>query len=81
MGITWRDFQFPKKISIEEETYTSSYGKFIAEPLERGYGVTLGNSLQRVLLSSIEGAADGFEGALPKKKPSGRAFTLHQKAC
>jgi DNA-directed RNA polymerase subunit alpha len=57
MGITWRDFQFPKKISIEEESYTSSYGKFIAEPLERGYGVTLGNSLRRVLLSSIEGAA------------------------
>jgi len=57
MGISWRDFQFPKKINIEESTYTPFYGKFIAEPLERGYGVTLGNSLRRVLLSSIEGAA------------------------
>ncbi|MBN2484097.1 MAG: DNA-directed RNA polymerase subunit alpha [Candidatus Omnitrophica bacterium] len=57
MGITWRDFQFPKRIIIEEESYTPFYGKFIAEPLERGYGVTLGNSLRRALLSSIEGAA------------------------
>ncbi|MCM8831970.1 MAG: DNA-directed RNA polymerase subunit alpha [Candidatus Omnitrophica bacterium] len=57
MGISWRDFQFPKKIIIEQETYTPYYGKFIIEPLERGYGVTLGNSLRRVLLSSIESAA------------------------
>ena len=57
MGIKWRDFQFPKKIVIEENSYTPYYGKFIAEPFERGYGVTLGNSLRRVLLSSIEGAA------------------------
>jgi DNA-directed RNA polymerase subunit alpha len=57
MGITWRDFQFPKKVAVEQETYSPNYGKFIAEPLERGYGVTLGNSLRRVLLSSIEGAA------------------------
>ncbi len=57
MGIKWRDFQFPKKIIIEEDSYTSYYGKFVAEPFERGYGVTLGNSLRRVLLSSIEGAA------------------------
>lgn len=57
MGITWRDFQFPKRVIVDQETYTPSYGKFIAEPLERGYGVTLGNALRRVLLSSIEGAA------------------------
>lgn len=57
MGITWRDFQFPKRITVDQETYSPNYGKFIAEPLERGYGVTIGNSLRRVLLSSIEGAA------------------------
>ena len=57
MGITWRDFQFPKRVTVDQETYTSSYGKITAEPLERGYGVTLGNILRRVLLSSIEGAA------------------------
>ncbi len=57
MGITWRDFQFPKRVTVEQETYSPNYGKIIAEPLERGYGVTLGNALRRVLLSSIEGAA------------------------
>ena len=57
MGIKWRDFQFPKKIIVEEDTYTPNFGRFIAEPFERGYGVTLGNTLRRVLLSSIEGAA------------------------
>ena len=57
MGITWRDFQFPKRVTVEQETYSPTYGKIIAEPLERGYGVTLGNALRRVLLSSIEGTA------------------------
>jgi DNA-directed RNA polymerase subunit alpha len=57
MGITWRDFQFPKRVTVEQETYSPNYGKIISEPLERGYGVTLGNILRRVLLSSIEGAA------------------------
>lgn len=57
MGIAWRDFQFPKRISIEQDSYCPNYGKFIAEPLERGYGVTLGNALRRALISSIEGTA------------------------
>ncbi len=57
MGVKWRDFQMPKRLDCDEATYTSFYGKFVAEPFERGYGVTLGNSLRRILLSSIEGAA------------------------
>lgn len=57
MGIKWRDFQFPKKLECDESSYTATYGKFQAAPFERGYGVTLGNSLRRVLLSSIEGSA------------------------
>jgi DNA-directed RNA polymerase subunit alpha len=57
MGVKWRDFQLPKKLECEESSCTETYGKFIAAPFERGYGVTLGNSLRRVLLSSIEGAA------------------------
>jgi DNA-directed RNA polymerase subunit alpha len=57
MGIKWRDFQMPKSLQCDESTYTSTYGKFIAEPFERGYGVTLGNCFRRILLSSIEGAA------------------------
>lgn len=57
MGIKWRDFQLPKRLECDESTYTNTYGKFAAAPFERGYGVTLGNSLRRVLLSSIEGSA------------------------
>ncbi|MBP7217169.1 MAG: DNA-directed RNA polymerase subunit alpha [Candidatus Omnitrophica bacterium] len=57
MGIKWRDFQLPKRLECDESTYTSTYGKFSAAPFERGYGVTVGNSLRRVLLSSIEGSA------------------------
>ncbi|MEO5361344.1 MAG: DNA-directed RNA polymerase subunit alpha [Nitrospirota bacterium] len=50
-------FQLPENVYFEEETFTDTYGKLIAEPLERGYGITIGNALRRVLLSSIEGAA------------------------
>jgi len=57
MGIKWRDFQLPKRLECDESSYTNAYGKFFAAPFERGYGVTLGNSLRRVLLSSIEGSA------------------------
>ena len=57
MGIKWRDFQLPKRLECDEASYTSTYGKFSAAPFEKGYGVTLGNSLRRVLLSSIEGSA------------------------
>ncbi len=57
MGIKWRDFQLPKRLECDESTYTNTYGKFSAAPFERGYGVTLGNSLRRVLLSSIEGSS------------------------
>ncbi len=57
MGVKWRDFQLPKRLECDESTYGNSYGKFFAAPFERGYAVTLGNSLRRVLLSSIEGSA------------------------
>ncbi len=53
----WRDLIKPRGISIDEKTLTPTYGKFVAEPLERGFGTTLGNSLRRVLLSSLQGAA------------------------
>ena len=52
-----KGFHKPKGLECELETLTSTYGKFIAEPLERGFGQTLGNSLRRILLSSIEGGA------------------------
>ena len=57
MIIRTKDFQIPKKLEVEAETLTTTYGKFFAEPFERGFGTTIGNSLRRVLLSSIVGAA------------------------
>ena len=57
MGIALRSFEIPKKLECDEESLTETYGKFVAEPFERGYGVTIGNSMRRVLLSSLEGAA------------------------
>ncbi|MCE5311828.1 MAG: DNA-directed RNA polymerase subunit alpha [Nitrospiraceae bacterium] len=57
MDLVKKGFQLPKKINFDEETLTDSYGKLVVEPLERGFGTTIGNSLRRVLLSSIEGAA------------------------
>ena len=53
----WRGFQKPKRLSVEMETLTEKYGKFSAQPFERGFGTTIGNALRRVLLSSVEGAA------------------------
>jgi DNA-directed RNA polymerase subunit alpha len=53
----WSDFQKPKKLDYDAETLTPNYGRFIAQPFERGFGTTIGNALRRVLLSSIEGAA------------------------
>jgi DNA-directed RNA polymerase subunit alpha len=53
----WRDLIRPRGIHVESDTLTEFYGKFTAEPLERGYGITVGNSLRRILLSSLQGAA------------------------
>lgn len=53
----WKEIIGPKRLEVEKETSTDTYGKFYAEPLERGYGTTIGNSLRRILLSSLQGAA------------------------
>jgi DNA-directed RNA polymerase subunit alpha len=53
----WKGFQKPKRLSADTDTLTDKYGKFYAQPFERGFGTTIGNGLRRVLLSSIEGAA------------------------
>jgi DNA-directed RNA polymerase subunit alpha len=54
---TWSDFQMPSRLNVESETLTERYGKFYAQPFERGFGTTIGNSIRRALLSSIQGAA------------------------
>jgi DNA-directed RNA polymerase subunit alpha len=53
----WKGFQRPKRLEVDHETLTPTYGKFWAQPFERGFGTTVGNALRRVLLSSVEGAA------------------------
>lgn len=53
----WRELIRPRRLEAEEDTLTSTYGRFHCEPLERGFGTTLGNALRRVLLSSLQGAA------------------------
>jgi DNA-directed RNA polymerase subunit alpha len=53
----WKGFQKPKRLEVERESLTDHYGRFFAQPFERGFATTVGNALRRVLLSSIEGAA------------------------
>ena len=63
----WRDLIRPRKLEVGSDSLTPTYGKFTCEPLERGFGTTLGNSLRRMLLSSLQGAAITavkIEGAL-----------------
>ncbi len=57
MNLRKKGFQLPDKFRFDEETLSSTYGKLVVEPLERGFGTTIGNALRRVLLSSLEGAA------------------------
>ena len=57
MHIRWRGLELPSVVTVEQETLSSTYGKFVAEPFERGFGTTVGNGLRRILLSSLEGSA------------------------
>src|SRR5438874_1298073 len=57
MRIKWRGLELPNRLTSERESLTDTYGKFFAEPFERGFGVTVGNSLRRIMLSSLEGSA------------------------
>lgn len=57
MHRNWRSLIRPKSVEVDNNTLSESYGKFVARPLERGFGITLGNALRRVLLSSLQGAA------------------------
>jgi DNA-directed RNA polymerase subunit alpha len=57
MHIKWRGLELPSVVDCDRQTLTATYGKFTAEPFERGFGTTIGNSLRRILLSSLEGSA------------------------
>ncbi|MFQ5728795.1 MAG: DNA-directed RNA polymerase subunit alpha, partial [Waddliaceae bacterium] len=57
MSVKYGKFEMPQEISIDEETATNNYTRFIAEPLERGFGHTLGNSMRRLMLTALEAPA------------------------
>src|SRR6266404_790539 len=57
MRIRWRGLELPSRVVADRGTLTDTHGKFHAEPFERGFGITVGNSLRRILLSSLEGSA------------------------
>src|SRR5437764_8893876 len=57
MRIRWRGLELPSRVGADRPTLTDTHGKFFAEPFERGFGITVGNSLRRILLSSLEGSA------------------------
>jgi DNA-directed RNA polymerase subunit alpha len=57
MSVNTSSFIMPKRVEFDKDTLTDTYGRFVAEPLERGFGQTIGNTLRRILLSSISGAA------------------------
>src|SRR5260221_11780950 len=68
----WKGFQKPKRLEVDRESATEHYGRFSAQPFERGFGTAVGNSIRRVLLSSIEGAAISavrVEGVLHEFSP------------
>jgi len=53
----WKGFQKPKRLEVDQNSLTATFGRFYAQPFERGFGTTIGNALRRILLSSVEGAA------------------------
>jgi DNA-directed RNA polymerase subunit alpha len=57
MHIRWRGLELPSVVTCDADSLTTTYGKFVAEPFERGFGSTIGNSLRRILLSSLMGSA------------------------
>src|SRR5687768_18553669 len=68
----WKGFQKPKRLEVDHDNTTENFGRFTAQPFERGFGTTVGNSLRRVLLSSVEGAAISairVEGVLHEFSP------------
>ena len=72
----WRGFQKPKRLAVETETLTEKFGKFSAQPFERGFGTTIGNALRRTLLSSIEGAAVTAAPSIEERSVRRNAFPI-----
>ena len=62
MNKNWRELIKPLRVDVDSENHDHTYGKYACEPLERGFGITLGNALRRILLSSLQGAAIVSQG-------------------
>ena len=82
----WKGFQRPKRVEVDTDTLTQTYGRFTAQPFERGFATTIGNALRRCLLSSIEGAAVtaiNIEGVLqlPKFRKDRLPFVTTLEEC
>jgi hypothetical protein len=75
MRIRWRNFELPSRVHPDAESLTTTYGRFIIEPFEQGFGHTIGNGLRRVLLSSIEGTA--LANTVKRLQPS-QVLTLNE---
>ena len=65
MGVKLRNFEMPKKLALDESSYKKDYGKFIAEPFERGYGMTIGNSLRNIT-KNLETTRSVYQTLSPK---------------
>jgi DNA-directed RNA polymerase subunit alpha len=75
--MSWRNFQKPKRLEAERDSLSPTFGRFSAQPFERGFGTTIGSALRRILLSSIEGAAITavkIEGVLHEFSPRSREW-------
>ena len=57
MHVRWRGLELPARVVVEEKSKSDTFSRFIVEPFERGFGTTIGNSIRRILLSSVEGSA------------------------
>lgn len=78
MHVRWRGLELPARVVVEHRSLTSTFGRFVTEPFERGFGTTVGNSLRRILLSSIEGAAVSKINSLEVRKGTHKTRVTHE---
>ena len=78
MHVRWRGLELPARVTVDHKSLTQTFGRFTTEPFERGFGTTVGNSLRRILLSSIEGAAVCKINSLEIRKGTQKTKVTHE---
>ncbi|MFO0874972.1 MAG: DNA-directed RNA polymerase subunit alpha [Phycisphaerales bacterium] len=78
MHVRWRGLELPARVTVDHRSLTSTFGRFVTEPFERGFGTTIGNSLRRIMLSSIEGAAVTKINSLEVRKGGHKTRVTHE---